>query len=422
MARTLCHGAPVGEWTSPRCWNTLIAVDDELLLPAYLLAFRAPRSYTGQDVVEMHTIGCRPALRALCEKLMRLGARRALPGEFTARAFLAGQLRAGQVEAVLSLIRAQSDADARAAARMARGLQSREIERCCDELTDLLALIEAGIDFVDEEDVSFVSPQQVQARLAEAILALSACGTGGGLQLHCTRPHVALAGLPNAGKSTLFNALVGEERAIVSPVVGTTRDVISADTNLDGVEVTLQDCAGRGNSAGELEAASHLAAEHAADTADLVLWVHDAAQDWQELETQVCQATPIQQRVLVLSKIDTAAAADKSRSTAVPFAEQVQVSCRDGRGLQKLRGIISQRFRENRVGVPVLLPWEDLHETLASLRRARELARTESRSLPNAELVSLELRSALEYLDPERLNLSPDAVLGRIFNQFCVGK
>lgn len=422
MARSLCRGATVGESTGPQCWNTHIQVDDELLLPAYVLAFRAPRSYTGQDVVEIHTIGCRPALRALCEKLMRLGARRALPGEFTARAFLAGQLRAGQVEAVLSLIRAQSDADARAAARLAHGFQTREIERCRDGLTDLLALIEAGIDFVDEEDVSFVSPQQVQARLADAILALSDCAAGENILFHRTRPHVALAGLPNAGKSTLFNALVGEERAIVSPVVGTTRDVISADTNLDGVEITLQDCAGRGDSAGELEAASHLAAENAADTADLVLWVHDAGRDWQEMETQACRATPAQQRILVLSKSDTADGAEEPRRAAVRFAEQVQVSCRDGRGLQKLRDIISQRFRNERSEAAVLPARADLHEALAGLRRASDLAAADSQSLPKADLVSLELRSSIEYLDPHRHNLSPDAVLGRIFSQFCVGK
>ena len=130
-------------------------------LPATIMLFHAPHSYTAQDMAEIHTIGCLPALRSLCATLIARGARRALPGDFTARAFLSGKLAADQVEAVLSLINAESAADARAAARLSLGMRRRCTDELMTRLKDLLALIEAGIDFVEEEDVSFVSPPQV---------------------------------------------------------------------------------------------------------------------------------------------------------------------------------------------------------------------------------------------------------------------
>ena len=263
---------------SPRLFQACVAVDTRMTLPATILLFCGPHSYTGQDMVEIHTIGCLPALRSLCATLIEGGARRALPGDFTARACLGGRLAADQVEAVLSLINAENAADARAAARVSFGMRLRCADELMTRLKDLLALIEAGIDFVEEEDVSFISPSQVCRAIEEMQAILNEWQTTSDRTVQSGKPHVALAGLPNSGKSTLFNALLDRARAIVSPVIGTTRDVISADIDV-GVAIMLQDTAGLSSMCDDLEAATHLASENAAQQADRVLWVHDRDSD-----------------------------------------------------------------------------------------------------------------------------------------------
>ncbi len=404
-------------------------------LPATLFEFRAPRSYTGQDLVEIHTAGCPPLLRELCDRLIAAGARAALPGEFTARAFLAGKLAADQAAAVMALVHAQDESTARAAARRASGRRDAALAALCGRLADLLALLEAGIDFVEEEDVRFISAGELRRGIADAIESLDRWAADAG-RVFAARPHVALAGLPNAGKSTLFNALVGDERVIVSPVVGTTRDVVSCEVEIDGAAIVLQDCAGIGDDADGLEAAAHLSAQNAAQQADLVVWVHEAGTPWREVETRVCRTLRAARTLLVCSKLDLAAgdescsADEPERRAARPcrpcsafpadlFASHVAVSAPAGQGMAELRAKIAERIDEPSAAGAAFGDDGRAGRARASLSRALELCSDDE--LP-AELIALELRVALEALSGDSDALQPDAVLGRIFSQFCVGK
>jgi tRNA modification GTPase len=391
-------------------------------LPAAVLWFRGPASYTGQDLVELHAVGCLPALRVLTARLIGLGARRALPGEFTARAYINQKLDAWQVEGVLTLIDAENEASARRAARLRRGKYRDLLDGLTERLTELLALIEAGIDFVEEEDVRFITSAEVCQAIDAMQQAISAETRAEPRASFCGRPHVALVGLPNAGKSTLFNSLLGYERAIVSPVLGTTRDVLSAPVEVNGLTVVFQDCAGLGPDPDELELGAHLAAERTADQADLVLWVHDVTAAWDPSETAACQRVPPARRVLVRSKCDLGAAVELNSGPTVGFAATVDVSATTGTGLNRLRAVVADCFESALAAHAAPLPLQELRAVQADLGRARGSVSDGELELANPEIVALELRAALGHIGATMRGPIGEQVLERIYTQFCIGK
>lgn len=405
----------------PRWTDGWLALDERTRLPVTVFWFRGPHSYTGQDVVELHTVGCLPWLRELSARLIELGARRALPGEFTARGFLLGRLEAGQVEGILDLMHASEAGSARRAARAARSSGQRDLAAAAERLTDLLARVEAGIDFVDEEDVRFVTPAEIVERVDGVLDVLKALDRGDSDEHHAARPHVALVGLPNAGKSTLFNALLGHERALVSPVLGTTRDVLSAEVELDGVQLVLQDCAGLGASTTELELATHQATENASRQADLVLWVHAIDMPWDERESAACTEIGAERRVLVLSKTDVRGPTSVQYPKST-FAEVVNVSAVCGTGLERLREVVARRLRERPPAVPATVGAGELRAARAALLRARALAVDDSDRLSSPELLAVELRAAHGILAEQLSRPLDEELLKRIFGQFCIGK
>ncbi len=397
-------------------------------VPVEALWFRAPRSYTGQNLVELHTVGALPWLRELSSRLLAAGARRALPGEFTARAYLAGKLRPEAVNSILDLIHADDDATARRAARVMNGAPIEQQGRLAERLAALLARVEAGIDFVDEEDVRFICAEAVATELAElqaqADRLHAAAGRGGR-----GRPHVALAGLPNAGKSTLFNALVGYRRAIVSPVLGTTRDVLSAEVAIGEQVIMLQDCAGLGHTPTDLDLAAHRAAEQTTAHADVVLWVHAADTPWEAAELEALSHLPRERIVLVESKAELAGArdgkAEPCRAKELPpgapeCSHAVRVSAITGLGLDRLREVLP-------AALAAAMPIDagdivtDVPALAAALERAQRQARADS-ALAAPELLAHELRAALRTVRSAAQPALADELLGRIFTQFCIGK
>ncbi len=397
---------------APAMREVRLRIAEEFRLPATILQFHAPRSYTGQDVIEIHTVGNLPLLRMLCERLIAAGARRALPGEFTARAFINGKLSSEQVEDILALLSSGEQAAARAAARSARMEFEQRCERVREDLVALLALIEAGIDFVDEEDVRFVSPSQAAAQIDAALQTLEQLSHAR-RAARSGRPHVALLGLPNAGKSTLFNELLGSQRAIVSPIVGTTRDVLTAEIEICGAAIVLQDCAGLDDSPDALVAAAHQASELAADSAELVLWLHDAGAAWSAQERQALARFAPPQRLIVLTKCELRIAPPQPSSPT----PDVCISVQQQHGLDALRAAIAAR-----VSALASAPPRDVSElprAAAALRRARLLA---AGAHQTPELLALELREATEFLGRTESGPSSEEILGQIFARFCIGK
>lgn len=377
--------------------------------------FPAPASYTGEDVVEISAHGSPVILRAIVCGAMTAGARLAEPGEFTLRAFVHGRVDLMQAEAVADLIDSVTPLQARAAFDQLNGTLTREIAAIDAALFDLIARLEASVDFPDE-GYHFIEAASVAAAIdgvvarTRALLASSWAGrvVREGLQ-------VAIVGAPNVGKSSLFNALVGSDRAIVTDVPGTTRDLVTETVDMNGLRVTLVDTAGARETADVIESEGVARSFQAATIADLTLVVADQSRPWPE--SGVIFGSPnISRRLLIASKADLPAA--WQRDDAVPVAAPL------GIGLEKLRErILSALDVETLSDRPAMTNVRHIalvEQAHANLIRAREAACAE-RAMPE-EFVLADLQSARAALEEVTGKRTTDELLEHIFSRFCIGK
>ncbi len=384
--------------------------------------FRAPASYTREDVVELSCHGGRlPARRAL-ELLLAAGARAARPGEFTLRAFLGGRLDLVQAEAVAELIGARSDAAHRAALARLAGDLSSALRGELEALADLLAEVEARVDFA--EDVGGIEvPEHVRAGITRVAAELAARRRGAAWARALREGvQVAIVGRPNAGKSSLFNRLVGEDRAIVTALPGTTRDRVSATVELQGALFTLSDTAGLRVAADEIEAHGIARARQALETSRLAIWVVDASVPADGEDAQVAAALAGRAVVLALNKCDLPlanAGATVASWEALAADARVRTSAVTGAGVDELAASL---VRVAGFEPGDLLASERQFEGLARACEALLRADAEAAGGAPGEIVAIELRAAMGELE-ELLGVRvSDDMLGRIFARFCVGK
>jgi tRNA modification GTPase len=409
----------------PVCWQPWRAQFAHLLDPAGCVVdqvvatfFGKPHSYTTEDVIEISCHGAPVVLRHAVERALEAGARLAEPGEFTLRAYVNGRIDLPQAEAVRDLIEATTLYQARIAAQQAEGSVSRRIAPLKEQLLELIALLEAGIDFA-EDDVSVASPSETLRRLApieEGVRRLAASFqygslVRGGLTL-------AIVGRPNVGKSSLFNALLQQDRAIVTEVPGTTRDVVSESAAIGGIPVKLYDTAGIRESAGRIESLGIERSYQAMADADLTLVVIDLSRPVvPDDEALIDRARRQGCWLLVGNKCDLPAAG-AVRDGAIC------VSARTAAGIPQLREAILEAVAprgafEQETGFITSLRHEQLLcESLPYLERAR--AAVES-TIPH-EMLLLDLYAALRPLDAITGATTADDILNRIFSTFCIGK
>lgn len=395
-----------------------------------------PGSATGEDCVELHLAGNPHLLERVCAAVVEAGrgaCRRALPGEFSTRAVLNGRLTLAEAERVAGAVAAATDAQLAAANALRANAAGLHTHAAADAVTTLLALVEAGIDFTDQEDVSAIAPAELarQARaLAERLDALVAASAGA--EAAIAAPLVVLAGPPNAGKSSLFNALLGRERAVASPEAGTTRDVLREPLALpDGSTALLADAPGLDRSVSALDVLMQQHAEAALAEADVVLWcapVKDAPGDDGDANTGVSGASPPPSG-LRATVVPVATMIDRPPKTSVPRA--IRTSALTGTGLDDLRREIARAVGDrSSVGAGERLMLgaaqrELLGLATGALRQAValcEAAPAGARAMPSAELVAASLREALDRLGEVSGAVPPDDVLGRLFARFCIGK
>ncbi|MEM6460004.1 MAG: GTPase [Planctomycetota bacterium] len=428
---------PDGGWPTHQLLPRRLSHPDLPAVPAVAALFRGPRSYTGQDVAELQLPGHPALLDRVVRVAVRAGARPAEPGEFTFRAYVNGRMDLTRAEGVAATIHAVSDGQLAAAAHLRRGELARFAAGLVESLAALLALVESGIDFVDQEDVVPIAPADLAAgldRLVEELNALRRRSRSwGGLD---ALPRVVLAGPPSAGKSTLFNALLGRPRAVTDAAPGTTRDVIEEPLVIpspDGTpaEVMLVDLAGLDTPAATLDREAQQHARQAIATADLVLAVDLPA-------NAINHPGPV---LPVVTKADltggrgsrradelSATSGSAEASPSQPDPETVHVSGLTGEGLDVLRAAIGDRLHERAVSVHAetlaLQPRHEsaLNNTAAALSRGREHVDVRAKTLDEAEWVAGELRDALNHLAGLGGAMTPDDILGRVFATFCVGK
>ncbi len=410
-------------------WVTFVDGEGQDIDSGLALYFQAPRSFTGEDVVELHGHGSPHAMALLLSAVLDAGARQAGPGEFSQRAFLRGKLDLAQAEAVADLIAAGTAGAARAATRSLQGRLSNDVHRLAQELLRLRAWCEATIDFDDEDDVA----RDQQGPLAEGLSALrvdlstlrARCVAGRALRDGLT---VVLAGPPNAGKSSLMNALADDEVAIVTDIPGTTRDLLRETLTLDGLPIHVIDTAGLRESKETVERAGIARAREAISRADRVLLVVDGAEigdDPTALLAHYGGEWPDDLAVtLVRNKIDLTDEAPECRAHVGPIDAVLRLSARTGAGLELLR--------EHLRSAAGLMPGID-HAADALSARTRHIValdRTASAldriagqwQAGDAELVAEELREAHQALMEITGEVTNEDLLGEIFSRFCIGK
>ncbi|HLG72053.1 MAG TPA: tRNA uridine-5-carboxymethylaminomethyl(34) synthesis GTPase MnmE [Chloroflexota bacterium] len=396
------------------------AVVDEVLL-AYM---KAPRSYTAEDVVEIHGHGGPVPLERILHLCVAHGARLAQPGEFTLRAFVNGRLDLAQAEAVADVIHSQSDASLRLAVNQLGGRLSKAVDEARRRILGVMAQLEANIDF-SEDDVPPAAASALIGELTQAEEAL--CGllraADEGI-LYRRGARVAIVGRPNAGKSSLLNALLRANRAIVTPIAGTTRDTIEESINLQGLPVVLVDTAGITDTSDPVEAIGVERSHQAVEAADLVLYVYDSTAGWTDADDALL---PRGKPVLIaankcdLPAITPARSAEPTQHSALG-TQHLRVSALTGQGLAELEAELRRRLAP-RTAVDDILVNNLRHKTL--LEEAAQHVRDAIRSVEEqraADFVSIDVRAALAALGAITGDDVSESLLDEIFSRFCIGK
>lgn len=394
----------------------------ELIDEVMAVIMRAPRSYTKEDVVEVHCHGGSVVLRRIVDLFIDGGARLARPGEFTLRAFLNGRIDLARAEAVIDVIRSRSEAACRVALGQMEGRLSRQIYGFRDNISDLLAEVEAGIDF-PEEELPLADRQRLittSSNIEQQMEVLLQSFESG--RLLRDGLSILIFGKPNVGKSSLMNTLLGEARTIVSDIPGTTRDIVEENLVLKGMPLRLIDTAGVRQTIDPVEVQGVQRAQAKVAGVDLVLLVVDGSQPFDEDDRKALQACNPARTLLVLNKQDLG-----TSSLPVGFATlpAVSISARNAEGVDTLLDRVVNFFSRDSgsEGRETTLISDRRHrEALLLARNSLELFRLTVSNEQPSEFGALELREALQALGEITGETAPEDILEKIFTRFCIGK
>ncbi len=409
-----------------------VQINDALSVPAALYIFRAPHSYTREDLVEIHTIGSPALLEVVRQRTLLLGATAAEPGEFTARAFLHGAMDLSAAEAVAGVIRAHSDRQLRAARRIMDGSLAEQIVGMRSELAELVALVEADIDF-SEEPIEFITPNDCRERLnriAERVQGLLAGSTS--VERLDVLPRVLLLGPPNAGKSTLMNRLTGTDRAICAAAAGTTRDILSAPIRLGQSEAMLLDSAGVDRSEDEIIAQARSMALSTAERVDLLCLVVDVSAPVDTHFFDLIREVDCPAMVVAANKCDvstdTMIRSSMSRLSAHGFGPVCGISALSGAGIDRLTGTMADLLGEmatTTLSESTLLSVRQeraINDAAQAIARAMKLAQDATETVDCADVLAFDLRDALDRLGVVSGDVTSEDLLADVFANFCIGK
>jgi len=408
-------------------FGKLVDKNGQMIDEVLATIFRSPYSYTGEDTVEISCHGGVLITQAVLERILEVGAKAAEPGEFTRRAFLNGKLDLSQAEAVADLIHAKSGKAAKNAGKQLEGALGKHIQAFRQEIIDAAAMVELELDFI-EEDVEFANKEQLVLLLkkvnAEIDKLLKTYESG---RLVRDGVKTAFVGRPNAGKSTLLNALTGYDRAIVSAIAGTTRDTIDTEWSYEGIRFVLTDTAGLRETKDVIEAEGIKRSEKAIKEADIIVFLHDSTQVFTELERiEIAKYRALNSTVpFILVGTKRALLNEelaKAASSRIEF--DLQVSAVENIGLDQLKGLLKQRAIEGKS-----LDDEGLLVTSTRHRDVLEKAKLHiSQALEGldkgmtGDFISIDLRAALNTLGTLTGQITTEDLLGSIFSRFCIGK
>ena len=393
---------------------------DEIVDDVVASIFRAPHSYTGEDVVEISSHGSRYVINRILKLFSDLGVRTAEAGEFTRRAFLAGRMDLSQAEAVADIIAADSRAAHAIASTQMRGAYSDELKELRNKLLQITSLLELELDF-SEEDVEFADRKQLAELLQmlhDKVSALAkSFALGNALKQGVI---VAIAGRPNVGKSTLLNRLAGEDRAMVSDIAGTTRDTIEATCNIDGVVYRFIDTAGLHATSDTLEQMGIERTEQALRKAHIILWISET--DATDIAADLGGFTPTaKQKVFrIINKIDLHNNVELVADDNYPT---IAISAKTGKGIVSLTDALSHAMDASTAfNGEVIVSNQRHYEALVQSKQSLDSAITALESGSTADLMSEDIRQVIYHLGTITGEITSDEVLKNIFSHFCIGK
>ncbi len=398
-------------------YGKIINAQGETIDDVLVSVFRAPRSYTGEDALEISTHGNPFIVEKIISVLLAEGARAAEPGEFTLRAFLNGKIDLAQAEAVADVISARTDASLRGARNQLDGLLTREIETIRSALLEGLSLIELELDFA-EEDLEFLPYDELAEKLSATVRRIEKLlETYNFGKVVRDGINVAIVGKPNVGKSSLLNYFLKEARAIVSKTPGTTRDVIREELNIDGYLFKLYDTAGIRETSDHVEKEGVIRSRKAIEEADLVIFLNDATEGFDDELFEIIKEIKSEENIVtVFNKTDIA--------EDFPEPNAINISAKTGKGIDELlselkkKAIGSHSYSEKTAIVSNVRHYN-------ALNRAKENLTSAINSIKKGmsqEFVSLDIRAATEALDEIIGKVTTDDILNNIFDKFCIGK
>ena len=413
---------------------TLVKLSDaetgEAIDEAVVTFYRGPNSFTGEDVIEISCHGSPVVLRQVIDGSLRLGARMAEPGEFSLRALANGKMNLAEAEAIRDLIDSQTATAARQAVRQMRGEISQTLSPVKDELLDVIVVLESALEFVEDDlpDVQAASLKERLGRVADDLDRFAATFKAGHLLREGLR--VAIIGHPNVGKSSLFNALLGSERAIVTDIAGTTRDQLHERFTINDIPVSLIDTAGLRETTDVVESIGVERSKATMADADLIILMLDASVQTSDEDRQLIESIKGLNYIVALNKIDKVPSSDIDRMVAAENSSLaylrdkiIPISAKTGEGLEDLKASIIEPFSPGDVDSTGFLITDARHhdlllrahdEVLGSIRLIEERA--------SEEIVLVGLHNALRYLGEITGETTTEDMLTRIFSTFCIGK
>jgi tRNA modification GTPase len=406
----------------------------EVIDETVITYFRAPHSFTGEDVIEISCHGSPVLLRQIIDICLKLDARMADPGEFTLRALAGGRMNLSQAEAVRDLIEAQTTASARQAVRQLRGELSNELQPLKDALLESIVVLESALEFV-EDDLPEVQAENVRQRLfavADGIGAMAETFRAGKLLREGLK--IALVGRPNVGKSSLFNALLGHDRAIVTEIAGTTRDQLHEKFTIENIPISLIDTAGLRETADTVESIGVERSKRTIADADLVIVVIDGSQELTPEDVDIIKSEAEQNKIVLINKIDLVSAEDTKQAAkkiqlTINNAQLtiVEVSARTGAGLDTLERAMIEPFSPTNIGDNAaeggfLISDARHHDLLLRAKAEIESSIGLMEQKVSEEITLVGLHNALRYLGEITGETTTEDMLSRIFSTFCIGK
>lgn len=402
-----------------------IVENNEIIDEVLVSYFKAPKSYTTENMCEINTHGGNVVIRKILELCLKNGANLAEPGEFTKRAFLNGRIDLLQAESVIDVINAKSEKEAKTGIKQLEGVLSKKIKEIKQEILDVMVNVDVSIDY-PEYDVEDVTNSQISEMLDSVqtkLEILEKSFDNGKLIKEGIK--TAIIGKPNAGKSSLLNAILKEDRAIVTEYEGTTRDTIEEFVNIDGVPLKLIDTAGIRDAKDEVEKIGIKKSKEIANDADLVIAIFDSSKELTKEDIEILNIIKNKKSIVLLNKVDLNSVLNENDERFKKITENVlKISALNGEGLEKLYALISKMFSLEEINVDNDVIITNLrHKNLISkaIENVKKAKNTVEENMP-IDIIAIFIKDILEDLGNITGEIVTDDIINEIFSKFCLGK